>query len=108
MSSLKIREGHTELDAIAVAPRQALVAEVEAARRLDSRARCSAAVGRRLVEEGSDEDLCALAEVSECVCISFLGRLAERVALESTGRLVSLIFSWQGFRAWNCVPSRME
>ena len=62
-------EGHAQLDAIAVAPRRALVAEVEAARRLGSRARCSAAVGRCLVEEGSDEDLCALAEVNVCVCV---------------------------------------
>ena len=54
------------------APRQALVAEVEASRRLQTRAKSSAAVGRRLIEQGSDWDVCALAQVG----IGASGRLA--------------------------------
>ena len=65
----KIIEGHTKLDQIGAPPRQALIAEVQKATKLYKQARYSAAVGRRLVEEGSNFDLCTLAGVSAYVYV---------------------------------------
>ena len=62
----KVREVHAELSAKTEAHLMAMQAEKEAIERLLASTRSSAAVSKRLVEEGSDMDVCFLAEVSSC------------------------------------------
>ena len=61
--SEQVREAHAEVAAMVEAHLKELQAKKEAAKRLVANAKSSAAVARRLAEEGSDMDLCTLAKV---------------------------------------------